>query len=113
VRDETGKKVAYECGDYFRTLNGEVEEWTFSSAPPELKAKFPKFRVPRFTRTLSSWLNLLMDTGFVMERLGEPCADDETAKRHPDVADTRIIAYFLHVRCRKPQKSGCPARSSY
>ena len=101
VRDETGTKVAYECGDYFRALRGEVEEWIFSSAPPELKAKLPKFRVPRFTRTLSSWINLLIDAGFVLERLGEPYADDEAVKRCPDVADTRIIAYFLHVRCRK------------
>ena len=113
VRDETGKKVAYECGDYFRALNGEVEEWIFSSAPPELKAKHPKFRVPRFTRPLSSWMNLLIDSGFVIERLCEPCADDETAKRHPEVADTRIVACSLHVRCRKPQRSGCSGRSSY
>jgi SAM-dependent methyltransferase len=101
VRDETGKKVAYEVGDYFRALDGQIEEWIFGAAPPELKAKLPKFRVPRFTRTLSSWMNLLVDAGFVIERLGEPCADEETARRCPDVADTRIVAYFLHVRCRK------------
>jgi SAM-dependent methyltransferase len=101
VRDETGKKVAYEVGDYFRPLHGQIDEWIFSAAPPDLKAKLPKFRVPRFTRTLSSWMNLLVDAGFVIERLGEPCADEETAKRCPDVADTRIVACFLHVRCRK------------
>jgi len=102
VRDATGRKVAYECGDYFRALNGEIEEWIFSTAPPELKAKLPKFRVPRFTRTLSSWINLLIDAGFVLERLGEPYADEETVKRCPHLADTRIVAGSLHVRCRKP-----------
>jgi ubiquinone/menaquinone biosynthesis C-methylase UbiE len=101
LRDEAGQRVAVACGDYFQTLNGQIEEWIFGAAPLELKQRFRKFRVPRFTRTLSSWLNLLLDAGFVLERLAEPYADEETAQRCPDVADTRIVAYFLIVRCRK------------
>jgi ubiquinone/menaquinone biosynthesis C-methylase UbiE len=102
VRDEAGKRIAYECGDYFRLRNGDIEEWIFSAAPPELRERFEKFKVPRFTRTLSGWLNLLIEKGFVIERLLEPYADDEAVKRCPHIADTRIIAYFLHIRCRKP-----------
>ena len=102
VRNEKGEKVAYECGDYFRELHGEVEEWIFGAAPPELKATLRKFRIPRFTKTLSRWLNLLIDAGFVLERFCEPYADDETVKKCPHMADTRIIAYSLIVQCRKP-----------
>jgi hypothetical protein len=28
-------------------------------------------------------------------------ADDEAIRARPELADTRIIAYFLHLRCRK------------
>jgi hypothetical protein len=31
-----------------------------------------------------------------------PCADEETAATHSQVADTRIAPYFLIVRARKP-----------
>jgi hypothetical protein len=60
-------------GDFFRRLDGEVEEWIFSAVPAEVRAGTPPFRVPRFTRTLSEWLNLLIDTGFVLERLTAAC----------------------------------------
>jgi ubiquinone/menaquinone biosynthesis C-methylase UbiE len=102
VRDESGNKLAVECGDYFAERQGDVEEWIFATAPEELRRKLPKFRVPRFYRTLSGWLNLLLDAGFTIERLAEPFADDETIRRCPHLADTRVVAYFLHLRCRKP-----------
>ena len=60
ITNEEGKRLALMCGDYFKELNGEIEEWIFGAAPGELKNKFNKFKNPRFTRTLSSWLNLLV-----------------------------------------------------
>jgi SAM-dependent methyltransferase len=100
--DETGRRVAMACGGYFESMDGDVDEWIFSAAPDELKTELPPFRVPRFSRTLSGWLNLLINVGFTLERFAEPCADEETARHHPIVADTRIIAYFLIIRGRKP-----------
>ncbi len=102
VRDEAGRRVALECGEYFTGLDGDIEEWIFGAAPAELKNAFPKFRIPRFTRTLSSCLNGLTESGFVLECFDEPHADEDTARRYPSVAGTRIVAYFLIVRCRKP-----------
>ncbi|MGZ3444002.1 MAG: class I SAM-dependent methyltransferase, partial [Polyangia bacterium] len=32
VRDEDGQKRGVVCGDYFRELDGEIEEWTFGAA---------------------------------------------------------------------------------
>jgi ubiquinone/menaquinone biosynthesis C-methylase UbiE len=102
VLDDEGNRVAVECGNYFTPEEGEIDEWIFTATPAKLKESLPEFRVPRFTRTLSSWLNLLIGAGFVPECFDEPHADEETAARCPTVADTRIVAYFLLVRCRKP-----------
>jgi SAM-dependent methyltransferase len=101
VHDEKGNRVAAECGGYFDHVHGEIDEWIFTATPAELKESLPKFRVPRFTRTLSSWMNLLIGAGFVLESFDEPHADEETASRCPAVADTRIVPYFLLVRCRR------------
>jgi len=101
VYDESGARVAVECGDYFNQQPGRIEEWIFGSAPEELKRTLPRFRVPRFCRTLSSWMNLLIDAGFVIERIEEPYADDEVVEKCPHLADTRIVAYFLHMRWGK------------
>jgi SAM-dependent methyltransferase len=102
LRDAGGRTYAIEVGDYFRNLEGEVSEWLFSAAPPEAKAGLPKFRTPRFTRTLSQWLNLLIGVGFRLERLAEPRPSEETVRECPALQDAQIVSYFLHVRARKP-----------
>jgi len=102
VRDDKGLAYAVEVGGYFRGIDGEVEEWIFSAAPPEMREGLHPFRVPRFTRTFSEWLNLLIDGGFVIERLGEPRPSDEAVSEHPRLQDAQVFPYFLHVRARKP-----------
>ncbi|MHC4796800.1 MAG: class I SAM-dependent methyltransferase [Planctomycetota bacterium] len=102
IYDDQGNKVALECGDYFHEGFGEIEEWIFSTTPDELKEQLPPFRIPRFFRTLGSWLNILLDTGFILERFEEPRATDEAVRKYPGLDDTQIIAWFLLVRCRKP-----------
>jgi len=102
LRDADGKTYAIEVGDYFKNPHGEIEEWIFGAAPVHLKSKFPKFKVPRFTRTLSEWINTIIRTGFVLEQINEPQPDDETVRLHPYIQDSQVVAYFLHIRCRKP-----------
>jgi ubiquinone/menaquinone biosynthesis C-methylase UbiE len=104
LRDANGVTYAMEVGGYFRNLEGEVTEWLFSAAPPEAKAGLPKFKTPRFTRTCSQWLNMLLETGFVLERIEEPCPSDETVRAYPNVQDAQVVAYFLHVRARKAER---------
>ena len=104
LRDESGRKTGLVVGDYFRRLNGEPEEWIFGAAPEVLKRRFPKFRIPRFTRTLSGWLNLVIDAGFDLERLVEPTPTDAVLRKYPDMYDARIIAYSLIVRGRKRKR---------
>ena len=101
LRDAGGRTYAIEVGDYFRNLEGEVSEWLFTAAPPEAKAGLPKFRTPRFTRTLSQWLNLLIGVDFRLERLAEPRPSEETVRECPALQDAQIVSYFLHVRARK------------
>jgi len=102
VRDEHGVKIAVEVGDYWGKVDGRVEQWIFSSAPPEVKAGLEPFKTPRFTRTLSGWLNLALDTGFSVERLCEPYASDEAIRARPRLVRARVVADFLQVRLRRP-----------
>ena len=101
IKDERGERVGVLCGDYFDPPARMIGEWTFGAAPPEAQAGLKKFQVPFFFFTLSQWMNWLIDAGFRIERVNEPFADDEAIRRCPDVADTRIVSYFLHVRVRK------------
>jgi 2-polyprenyl-3-methyl-5-hydroxy-6-metoxy-1,4-benzoquinol methylase len=101
LRNEEGEAYALEVGDYFRNREGDVTEWLFGAAPKEVKAGLPKFRTPIFTRTISQWFNMLVDTGFTLERVGEPRPSDEAVKECPDVQDAQVVAYYLHIRVRK------------
>jgi ubiquinone/menaquinone biosynthesis C-methylase UbiE len=102
LRDEHRKTYAVEVGDYFTNDEGRVDEWIFKSAPEPLRSSVPKFLTPHFTRTLSQWLNMLIEAGFVLEQVAEPRPDDETVRRYPGLQDAQVVAYFLHLRCRKP-----------
>ena len=103
LREADGTTVrAIEVGGYFDTIDGRVDRWWFGAAPPEERARVPSFQEPRFHRTLSAWVNLVVASGLVLEQLGEPCADDATAAAMPAVANTRVAPLFLHVRGRKP-----------
>ena len=102
LKDVEGKEYAIAVERYFENTDGRIDEWMFSNVPDDLRQRWPQFRVPRFHRTLSDWLNMLIAAGFVIEELAEPKVDDAIAVQCPTVADTQIVAYFLHVRCRKP-----------
>lgn len=101
LRDSQGAAYALEVGGYFEDTHGRIDEWLFSAAPAAAKAGLRPFQVPRFHRPLSVWFNALVDAGFQIERAAEPYVDRETAARFPVVADTRVAAYFMHVRARK------------
>jgi len=108
LRDASGLTYAFEVGDYFRNLDGEVTEWLFGAAPPQARQGLTKFKTPRFTRTISQWLNLLIEADFRLERVAEPRPSDETVRACPDMQDAQVVAYFLHVRVRKPQEGAGP-----
>jgi len=102
LRTPEGQAYAVEVGRYFERVDGRIDRWLFSAAPQEAKAGLKPFEMPVFHRTLAEWLNAIIQAGFILERVAEPKADDETARRVLAVEDTRVVAYFLHLRCRKP-----------
>ena len=102
LRDEFGSAYALELGGYFDDTESRIEEWIFGAAPAEARKGLRPFRVPRFNRTVSDWLNAVVEAGFRLERVEEPHADQETRRRCPDMQDTQIMPYFLHIRCRRP-----------
>jgi SAM-dependent methyltransferase len=101
VRGDDGRTRAVEVGDYFRQLDGDVQEWTFTAAPPDRRAGVAPFRIPRFSRPLSAWINLLVDAGLTIERLAEPRPSDADVARVPKLEDAQTVAYFLHLRVRR------------
>ena len=70
--------------------------------PGTVRDRYPPFTITYARRTLAGWLGAVLGAGLVIEATAEPCADEETAAAHPQVADTRIVPYFLIVRARKP-----------
>ena len=78
-----------------------VEHWGFSGAPAGKEATM--FAVPVFPRTLSDYLNTLVQAGFLLREIGEPRAPEEACMRYPSMRGWRDhAALFLHVRALKP-----------
>jgi ubiquinone/menaquinone biosynthesis C-methylase UbiE len=102
IRDESGAAVAVQVADYFDETDGRIERWLFSEIPAEERAALTPFSVPRFHRTLTSWVSMIVGAGFIIEAFGEPMASPEVALAEPVVADTRVAPIFLHIRARKP-----------
>jgi ubiquinone/menaquinone biosynthesis C-methylase UbiE len=102
LRSADGQTYAIEVGRYFERVDGRIDRWTFSAAPEDVKAGLEPFEVPLFHRTLAEWLNTIIQSGLLLERVAEPKADGATVRQVPAVADTQVVAYFLHFLCRKP-----------
>ena len=100
IRDEHGVKVAWALSRYFDPGHW-VERWRFTDAPTDV----PPFAVPRFDRTLSEYLNAVMDAGFVMRRVQEPRPSEEYCQVHPSQRGWRDhAAIFLYVKAEKPSR---------
>ncbi|MBL7710748.1 MAG: class I SAM-dependent methyltransferase [Chitinophagaceae bacterium] len=104
VKTLAGKTYAFEIGGYFSETNGKIEEWIFGDAPTGTKHKFSKFKVPNFHKTLSFWMNSIIKSGFSIEQVLEPYPGGNILRDKPSMHGASIVAYFLHIRCRKPQK---------
>ncbi|PSL18945.1 class I SAM-dependent methyltransferase [Shimia abyssi] len=102
LRDAAGSVTGVRLGEYYQENDGSVEEWTFGDAKRAGEEISELFRVPRFHRTLATWVNMLISTGFVIEHMAEPRASEAAAIAYPKIADTRVVPMFLHVRARKP-----------
>jgi SAM-dependent methyltransferase len=98
LRNEEGLEINRVVGSYFDP-SPFVERWRFTDAP----AQAPEFAVPCFDRTLSEYLNTVLEAGFVLKRIEEPRPSEEYCRDHPSQRGWREhAALFLHVRAEKP-----------
>ena len=63
LRDAQGKVSGIEIGRYFEPMNGQLNEWMFSTLPAKERARTKPFLAPMFHRTLSSWVDLICGAG--------------------------------------------------
>lgn len=99
LRNPDGKTYAVEIGGYFDNLHGRIDEWIFGEVPPELN--MPKFKVPIFNFTLTEWFDMVLRAGFAIEKINEPRPGDAVVSARAYLQDAQVVAYFLHIRCRK------------
>jgi hypothetical protein len=101
-----------------RSVDGVVARWLGSSAITSIRPAHRNLDLQRCTgqgagpvpavhdhlreRPLAGWLTAVLGAGLVIEAIAEPRADEETAAAYPQIADTRIVPYFLILRARKP-----------
>lgn len=94
-------RQARAIGGYF--YQGPVTEtWSFGAAPAQISDRYQPFTITYARRTFAGWLDAVLGAGLRCEAVAEPCADERTAAGHPEVAETRIVPFFLLVRARKP-----------
>lgn len=104
LRDADGTVTGLLISEYFSDQAGFIETWRFGAAPEHEKASVAPFRVPRFHRTLSEWVAMIVAAGLAIEHMAEPRTDQATAESEPYLADTLMAPLFLHIRARKPAR---------
>jgi PAS domain S-box-containing protein len=92
--------------DYFTHTEGEIHKWQHPKSSPET----PPFRVPRFLRPISHWINMLLGAGFMLEEMREPYASDAAIKAYPELISTRMVAHGLIIRVKKNENKKEPLR---
>lgn len=105
LRDAAGEAYAVELADYFK-VGRHAETWHFLRLDAAERRAVKPFRVPYTHMTLVGWFDAVRCAGLIVEALGEPMASEETAAATPEVADTRVVPLFLHVRARTAALSG-------
>jgi 2-polyprenyl-3-methyl-5-hydroxy-6-metoxy-1,4-benzoquinol methylase len=98
LKDGDGNPSKLAISDYF-TKNKWLEEWTFSKAPNT--EDLVPFKVPRFPRTLSDYLNQIIDCGFVIRRLQEPRPSVQMCKEHSWLnrwRDHASLFFYIHAQ---------------
>lgn len=99
--DEDYNVIGLTVGGYYNA-EPAIDEWMFGSASEEIRQVVPVFKIPCIRLTLSQWVNCLVETGFAIERMGEPHPSPEIVEKYPQLKAAALMPFFLHVRVRKP-----------
>jgi len=99
VTDKKGERIKLTISNYF-IEDHYVEQWKFSKSPEA--EKLPMFNIPRFPRTLSGYVNSLIEVGFKIKRIQEPKPTKEICKEHPWLTQWYNTATpFLYIKVEK------------
>jgi len=94
LREPNGTTRAIEVGGYFDTTDGRIDTFRFENVPEEESQKTEPFRVPRFHRTLSGWLHLIVEAGLVIELFGEPRVSEEVGQGGARITSTNPRSFY-------------------
>lgn len=91
---------------WYKTDEGEKLHWPVDNYSAEGKRKLSWFvdGVIKYHRTLQTYINTLLDCGFIITRFLEPHADARDVKVRPELRDTRRRPPFLIVAAVKGPK---------
>ena len=103
VFDEHGEKAGFALSNYFDRPEETKFKLIFEGGPSEALNERNEFDSVIYQRSLSQWINTLIETGFVINRLVEPAPDKKTAEQYPQIAGSRMFPHFLFVRCSKSE----------
>ena len=103
--DDSDNQEGVLVGQYFKQ-GGFLDQWTFTTVPEHIKSDHSQFKVLHYHRTLSQWINSLVEAGFTVEKMAEPTPSQEAIKAYPSLKRLEEVAWFLHIRARnsKPNK---------
>ena len=98
--DDDGKYVKLTVSDYFAKMPW-LEQWRFRhESIPQDSAPF---KVPAFPRTLSEYINTLINNGFLLTKISEPRPSEQACKQHVWLQRWRDhAALFLYIQAVKP-----------
>lgn len=99
-KDEEGRSHALKVADYFRA-ESFTDRWRFRGRPEDEAVE--AFAVPRFPRTMSSYLNAVISAGFRLDRIEEPVPSEEVCESSARFDRwRRHAALILLVLARRP-----------
>jgi SAM-dependent methyltransferase len=100
IEGERGEPTKLTASDYFSD-EPYLERWKFAASPAGEDAE--PFTIPYFPRTLSNYVNGLLEAGFAVKRIAEPRPTLRMCKKHPRLQRWRDhAAIFLYVHGVKP-----------
>ncbi|MFH1643870.1 MAG: class I SAM-dependent methyltransferase [bacterium] len=100
IEESENEKTKYKLlvSDYFEKESW-LNKWKFSHNPE--KEKQEEFEIPFFSRTISEYINILIENGFVIKKLCEPKPDKELAEKYSGLKKWQEAAPFLYIHAVK------------
>lgn len=99
IRNDKGEPLKIAIANYFKK-EPYIDQWKFSMSPEASQVK--EFQVPYFPRTLSDYLNPLLESGFQLVRVREPRPTAEDCQKHPGLDRWRKhAAIFLQIKAQR------------